>query len=72
MEVFVKEMADVLDIDAALLTPEFNLRDGAWDSLAIVSSIALIDEHFGVIADARALNNCVTFGDILALAKKAG
>jgi len=70
MDVFIEEMAEILGVEPGVLAPDFKLADGAWDSLAIVSTIASVDEHFDVIVEARALGDCATFGDILALAKQ--
>ncbi|HEX4326340.1 MAG TPA: acyl carrier protein [Burkholderiales bacterium] len=70
MQAFVEEMAEILGVAPADLVPDFKLADGAWDSLAIVSTIASVDEHFNVIVEARALGDCETFANILALAKQ--
>ena len=44
-----------------------------WDSLAVVVTIGLIDEHCGgVEIDGRALAECVTVGDVLALVGARG
>jgi acyl carrier protein len=41
---------------------------GNWDSLAVVCTIALLDEKAGVEVDGQALAACVTAGDVLRLA----
>ena len=41
---------------------------GAWDSLAVVVVIGLIDEHCHAEVDGKALAACVTAGDVLRLA----
>lgn len=51
------------------LTPETLLDP--WDSLAVVSTIACIDDVFGKFVNGRDLMACVTAGDILALVEKA-
>lgn len=44
------------------------LRDLAgWDSLALVSFIAVVDERFGVTLSASKLQKCETVGDLVAL-----
>ena len=43
MSEFYEGMAEILEVDASQVGPDFELGD-AWDSLAIVSTIALIDE----------------------------
>jgi acyl carrier protein len=51
--------------------PELDLANHNWDSLAIVSTIALVDELYGVVLDGKSLNNCKTVADIEALTAKA-
>lgn len=43
-----------------------------WDSLAIVSLMALYDNLFGLVITGTALRNCKSVGDLLALAKGGG
>lgn len=38
-----------------------------WDSLAVVSTIAIIDDVYGRQVSGRALTACVTAGDVLKL-----
>jgi acyl carrier protein len=73
MSEFYEGMAEVLEIDVDQVTPEFELKNIDWNSLAIVSTIALADECFGVILNGRALDLCKTIADIenLIAAKKA-
>lgn len=59
-------LAEILEVPA--VAPETLLADaGSWDSLAIVSTIALLDEH-GVEVTGTALAGCVTVADVLKLA----
>ncbi len=67
MQEFYNGLAEILEIEAALVTPEMVLRDHSWDSLAIVSTIALIDECFDKMLPSQKLIACVTVGDIDAL-----
>ncbi|AFT87521.1 acyl carrier protein [Paraburkholderia phenoliruptrix] len=74
MEHFYEGMAEILEIDASIVTPELDLHEHNWDSLAVVSTIALVDDCFSVMLSGQALNNCNTIADIEAListAKKA-
>lgn len=64
MDTFHAELAEVLELEPAEVTPELRLDDTAWDSLAVVSTIALIDELFDQAVSADALANCETVGDI--------
>jgi acyl carrier protein len=47
------------------------LANHNWDSLAIVSTIALVDEICGELLDGAALAQCVTVSDIAALIPQA-
>lgn len=42
-----------------------------WDSLAVVSTIAVIDDVYGKFVDGKALMACQTAGDILRLVEGA-
>jgi acyl carrier protein len=63
MEKFNEQMAEVLEVDSVeakdVLT-EFE----AWDSLAVLSIIALADEHYGVTLTATELKNARTVGGV--------
>lgn len=60
-------LAEVLE--RPTITPDSPLAGGPadWDSLAIVSTIALIDEYAGVQVAGTALAACVTVDDVLRL-----
>jgi acyl carrier protein len=64
MSNFHEELAEILEMETDQVTPDLRLEDTAWDSLAVVSTIALIDELYDVAVSADALNNCDTVGDI--------
>jgi len=38
-----------------------------WDSMSVVSAIAVIDDIYGVFVDGKKLAACVTAADVLAL-----
>ena len=67
MQEFFNGMADILEIDADKVVPALKLCDYAWDSLAIMSTIALADELFDQMLEGQALANCETLADVLAL-----
>jgi acyl carrier protein len=64
MQKFYEGLAEILEIDPSEVTPTLVLADQSWDSLAIVSTIALVDECFEVMLPSQALIACVTAGDI--------
>lgn len=72
MEKFYEGMAEIFEIEPQQITAQFELASaGAWDSLALVSTIALVDDCFDVMLDGTALSACATIGDIEALIEKA-
>jgi acyl carrier protein len=38
-----------------------------WDSLAVISFMALVDEHFGISLQPRHIAGCSTIGDLVGL-----
>lgn len=70
MSEFYEGLAEILEVDVENITPELRLEDTPWDSLALVSTIALIDEIYDEALSADALNNCETVGDMEALIAK--
>ena len=73
MSIFYDGVAEIFEVDAVQISPDFALEseEMAWDSLGIVSMIALIDECFDVMIDSADLANCESLGDIEKLIKKA-
>ena len=76
MSEFYDGMAEIFEVDVSKISSDFDLHTGEapWDSLAIVSTIALADDCFGVLLDGKALGDCLTISDIeklIARAKKA-
>lgn len=62
------ELAEIFEIDAGEISAETSLEDMAWDSLAMVSTIALFDELYGKEVRIDDLKACRTVGDLEALA----
>lgn len=71
MSDFYEGMAEILEIESSEISADHELGE-AWDSLAIVSTIALIDELYDRSVSPDALGQCKTVGDIEQLAKAAG
>jgi acyl carrier protein len=69
MNEFYEGMAEILEIEPADVRPELSLEDVTWDSLAVVSTIALVDDVYGVTLNPNALAECATIGDIERLAE---
>jgi acyl carrier protein len=64
-EQFLSELATILELDSVEAVQP--LTDGNWDSVAIMSTIALVDEHFNVSLPGAQLSRCTTPQDILNL-----
>ena len=66
-ERFVEGFAEILEIEPASVVAALDLSAHNWDSLAIVSTIALVDELYGLVLDGKALSKCKTVADIYSL-----
>lgn len=73
MSEFLEGMAEIFEVDVSKISSEFELHSGeaAWDSLAIVSTIALADDCFNVMLEGKALGACQTIADIEKLIEQA-
>jgi acyl carrier protein len=69
MSEFYEGLAEILEVEVDEINPEFSLESGGWDSLAIVSTIALIDDVYDVTVHPDKLGDCKTVGDIERLVK---
>ena len=74
MQDFYNGLAEILEIDPAMVSTTLDLTQHNWDSLAVVSTIALCDECFNIMPEGQALGKCETVADIEKLinAKRAG
>lgn len=61
---FNQLMAEVFEVNKELIDNEFELNKDNWDSLAILSTIAIIDELYGITVPGTALFGCKTIGEI--------
>jgi acyl carrier protein len=73
MSSFYEGLAEILEIDPTQCSSDFVLTAGGadWDSLAIISTIALIDELYNCTVNGKALGDCITVGDIDCLIEAA-
>ena len=71
MSAFYEGLAEIFEVDAATINSATELAPLNWDSLAIVSTIALVDETHHKMLEGAALARCQTVGDIEALIDKA-
>ncbi len=64
-------IAEALDIEPGTLKPETRLEDlQEWDSLGMVSLIAMFDKHFSVRLQPEEIRALVTVEDILSRMKE--
>lgn len=64
MSEFYEGLAEILEVEPSEINPDYALGEGNWDSLAIVSTIALIDEVYDKAISGEALEGCKTIGDL--------
>lgn len=65
---FLAALEEMLEADAGSLSPDTALDSlDSWDSLAVISFIALVDEHFDHVVAGEDLAKVKTIGDLLAL-----
>lgn len=59
-------IAELLELEVSDFTPETKLDElEEWDSLAAISYVVMMDEHFGVTANPDDIRNFKTIQDIL-------
>ena len=59
MENFEEFISEILEVDSVAVDDELESFD-AWDSLAVLSIIALCDDEFKVVLSADEINNSET------------
>lgn len=58
-------LAEILDCDVEELSPEMELSSFEWDSVAVLSFIAMMDEEFGKAVKGAEIKKLVTIQDAL-------
>jgi acyl carrier protein len=73
MNDFYAGMAEIFEVEVSKISSNFELHsaEAAWDSLAIVSTIALADDCFEVMLDGNSLGECKRIADIERLIDEA-
>jgi len=66
---FLSALADALELEQSAVTPTTTFSEIDWDSLAVISTIALIDDHFGVMISGQSISECSSISDLLTLIK---
>lgn len=66
---FLLALDEMLELEPGTLTGDEELESlENWDSLAVISFIALVDEKLGLVVEGEKLAKAKTVGDLLALA----
>ena len=68
-QIFLKSFFELLEIEDSPTSESEALAQPLplWDSLAVLSTIAMADEHFQVMLPGKDLESCKTVGDVWAL-----
>jgi len=68
---FLNSMAELLEVEAKDLKENFELNSDNYDSVIVLSTIALIDEHFDITVKGTELAKAQSIGELLSLIQKA-
>ena len=63
MENFEEQIAEILEVDSVEMSEELESFE-AWDSLAVLSIIALCDDEYGVVLSADEVSSSDTIGGL--------
>ena len=67
---FLRKVESITEVEAGTLDGSEVLRDlDGWDSLAVMSALAMLDKHFGIKVSAERIYHCKT---VAALADLTG
>ena len=70
-EIILNEISKLMEVDRHDLNADHLLESyGNWDSLTAVSTIALIDQEFGVVIRGCEIEKCKTLNEIFQLAEE--
>jgi acyl carrier protein len=65
---FINQIADILEIEPINLSGAEVLEEiGNWDSLSIISFVAMVDTELKIIVDPEKLKNAKTINDLIEL-----
>jgi acyl carrier protein len=67
----LKEIERIVELDDGILRGEETLKDlGDWDSLAIMSFIAMVDKKFSILIEGAKIIECKTVNDLIYLVQE--
>ena len=69
MEILTEQMLEIFEVDE--ITSDTVLRDlELWDSLSVISLLAVLDESYGINIEATELAEVVTVSDLFAFVEQ--
>ncbi len=72
MDAFIKHLAEALNQPEDAVRPEHRLVDlPNWDSLAILTTLSMLDMQYGCTLSGAELQSCTTVADLYAKVKQA-
>ena len=66
-DAFLEELAEVLELEKDDLHDDFLFSENSWDSLTIISVMAVIDEQYHIIIAGDDLMKCESLAQLWAL-----
>ncbi len=63
----IQELEDMFEVDPGVITPKTSMSELPWDSMAMLSLIALVNEKFGKKIAGTQLKDLSTVQDVLDL-----
>lgn len=65
MNVFLNNLAEAINQPGLVIQPDQALRElPNWDSLAVLTTLAMIDEQYSVTLSGADVQACATVGDL--------
>jgi acyl carrier protein len=69
-EEFISRLAGALEVPVDGFDESFSLQGDNWDSLSHLSTIALIDEMYGIAVPTADLMDCKNVGEVVELVRQ--
>ncbi len=69
MEILTEQMLEIFEVDS--ISPDGVLRDlELWDSLSVISLLAVLDETYGINIEATELVDVITVADLFSFVEQ--
>ena len=69
MEILIEGMIEIFEVDE--INPEIILRElELWDSLSVISLLAVLDESYGINVEATEIVDLLTVADLFAFVQQ--